>query len=378
LQQFRSPSVIRAAAGARCGGHGGCTGERMSDVGMPEITREAAPAAPPLPRFAQIEPVGRCNLACRMCTVHERGDAVAELSIERYVQLLDAMPGLERLHLQGLGEPMLHARFFDMVELAAARGIRVSANSNLTLLTERRAARCISSGLAALSVSLDGASAAVYQSIRQRASFAKVLRNLDRLVAARAARPASRLDIRAVMVLMRANLHELPALLRLLQAHGVGELLVQRLSSDLAQPELDARYIPIRGYVESAELRPVDLPEAHAVFGAARRLAAELGLRLHLPRLDDAHAPAPQARRCGWPWEQIYLTAAGELLPCCMVATADRASFGNVFESTEDGRDACRLAERWHSPAARDFRVALAGSEPPSVCRSCALYHGRF
>ena len=328
---------------------------------------------PPLPRFAQIEPVGRCNLACRMCTVHERGDAVAELSLERYVALLDQMPGLARLHLQGLGEPMLHPRFFEMVELAVARGIRVSANSNLTLLTERRAARCVASGLTTLSVSLDGASAAVYEAIRRRASFAKVLRNLDRLVAARdASERTPALGIRLVMVLMRANLHELPALVALAAAHGVGELLVQRLSSDLADPALPARYIPIRDYVHAAEL--VDDAAIRPVFEAARARALELGVALHLPRLGAGVSTEPPARRagagCGWPWEQLYVTAAGELLPCCMVASADRASFGNVFEGG--------LAARWHGAAARTFRAQLAGTAPPAPCRSCALYRGAF
>jgi len=291
---------------------------------------------PQLPRFAQIEPIGRCNLACKMCTVHERGDEVAELSLARFTALLDQMPGLQELHLQGLGEPMLHPAFFDMVSLAAARGIRVSANTNLTLLTPERARRCITSGLASLSVSLDGASAAVYEAIRRKASFAKVMRNLGRLVDARDA-AGSALEVRGVMVLMRGNLDELPALVRLLHAHRVPELLVQRLSSDLRQPELPARYIPIREYVDDAQLGPADLPHASQVFDEARRLAEDLGLRLHLPRLVPAPVQAaPRRPRCRWPWDQLYVTAAGEMLPCCMVATADRASFGNVFAGADE------------------------------------------
>ncbi|MEW6703777.1 MAG: radical SAM protein [Pseudomonadota bacterium] len=322
-------------------------------------------AQPPLPRFAQIEPVGRCNLACRMCTVNERGDEAAQLSLEDFTALLDQMPGLQELHLQGLGEPMLHPQFFEMVSLAAGRGIKVSANSNLTLLTPRRAQACVRSGLAALSVSLDGASAPVYEAIRRKASFAKVLRNLGRLVDARDA-AHSPLEVRLVMVLMRANLHELPALVRLAHEQRVPQVLVQRLSSDLQQPELPARYIPIRHYVEAAELQPADLGAAQAVLAEAQRLADALGIALHLPRLQ---APA-QGGRCDWPWTQLYLTAAGELLPCCMVATADRASFGNALR---DG-----LRARWHSEAAQSFRKALAGDTPPGVCLSCALYHGTF
>ncbi len=326
--------------------------------------------APPLPRFAQIEPIGRCNLACRMCTVNERGDAVQTLSIERFQSLLDQLPGLQELHLQGLGEPMLHPQFFEMVALAAGRGIRVSANSNLTLLTPARAQACVDSGLAALSVSLDGASAPVYEAIRRKASFAKVVRNLDRLVQARDA-AGSPLEVRLVMVLMRANLHELPSLVRLAHTHRVPQILVQRLSSDLGQPDLPARYIPIRRYVDEAQLGPADLPGAQQVFDEAARLAQALGITLHLPRLQAAQGPG----RCDWPSTQLYVTAAGELLPCCMVATADRASFGNVFDDGDDGHG---LAARWQGEPAQAFRRALADNDPPAVCRSCALFHGTF
>lgn len=339
----------------------------------PDHVGPTLPDAPPLPRFAQIEPVGRCNLACKMCTVNDRGDEVAEMSLQRFAALLDQMPGLQELHLQGLGEPMLHPAFFDMVELATARGIRVSANTNLTLLTAARAQRCITSGLAALSVSLDGASAPVYEAIRRKASFAKVIRNLGRLVDARDA-AGSALAVRGVMVLMRGNLDELPELVRLLHAHRVGELLVQRLSSDMEQPDLPARYIPIRAYVNDAELRPEDLPHAESVFAQARALAAQFGMQLHLPRLSGRSAPPDSGPRCRWPWDQLYITAAGELLPCCMVATADRASFGRVF----DGDSPHGLIDRWHGDAARDFRRALDGGEAPHVCKSCALYDGRF
>lgn len=333
------------------------------------------PSAPPLPRFAQIEPIGRCNLACRMCTVNERGDEVAELPLERFIALLDQMPGLQELHLQGLGEPMLHPQFFDMVELAVARGIRVSANSNLTLLTPRRAMRCATSGLASLSVSLDGATAEVYEGIRRKASFAKVLRNLGRLVDARDA-AHSALEVRLVMVLMRANLHELPALVRVAHEHRVPAILVQRLSSDLAQPELPQRYIPIQQYVEGAELQPADLAEAREVFAQAKALAAQWGVTLHLPKLE--HVAAPGGARCDWPWTQLYVTAAGELLPCCMVATADRARWGNAFAPQAASDEAGGLLAAWQGRAAQAFRAALAGPTPPSVCQSCALYRGTF
>src|SRR3954469_2563506 len=101
-----------------------------------------------LPRFLQMEPVGQCNLKCEMCPVVFREDgpasgAPAFLSMEVFQKTIGEFSHLDELHLQGLGEPLMHPRFFDMVEWAAARGIRVSTNTNLTVLSPARAERCV-------------------------------------------------------------------------------------------------------------------------------------------------------------------------------------------------------------------------------------------
>jgi radical SAM protein with 4Fe4S-binding SPASM domain len=321
---------------------------------------------PGLPRFAQIEPTAACNLACPMCTVNHRADTTRHLTLAQFQALVQQLPGLEELHLQGLGEPMLNPEFFEMVEWAAARGIRVSANTNLTLLTPERAQRCIDSGLHALSVSVDAADRDIYESIRVQASFDKVMRNLGRLAAVRAHAAGRGPQVRLVMVLMRRNLDQLVPLLRLAQRVGVHTVQVQRLSSDLEQADLPGRYIPIRDHVRDAELTAGDAAHARQVFAHASRVAAALGVTLHLPRL----SPNPQARGCTWPWERLYLTAGGEMLPCCMAGTPDRATFGNVLE---DG-----VLARWHGEPAQRFREQLASEAPPEVCRHCALYHGAF
>src|SRR3954471_10690573 len=141
---------------------------------------ETTPCSPtPLPRFVQIEPVGQCNLACTMCPVvyrgeGERGKPPAFMSYEMFCRILAQFPEATQLHLQGLGEPFLHPRLFDMVRYAAGRGIEVSTNTNLTVLSERRAEECVTSGLARMHVSLDGATAETYETIRVRARFDRV------------------------------------------------------------------------------------------------------------------------------------------------------------------------------------------------------------
>src|SRR3954452_24519138 len=101
---------------------------------------------PPMnpPSFLQVEPVGQCNLRCQMCPIQFRRDGPpygppAFMKFETLTRLIDDLPGLAEVQLQGLCEPMMHPRFFDMVAYAAARGAHVGTNSNLTLLNPVRA-----------------------------------------------------------------------------------------------------------------------------------------------------------------------------------------------------------------------------------------------
>lgn len=324
-------------------------------------------------KFAQIEPVGQCNLRCRMCAIQFRRDGpphgpLAFMAIETFRRLLDELPGLETLHLQGLGEPLMHPRFFDMVRDAAARGIRVTTNTNLTLLSERRARECVASGLAELHASLDGASAETFERIRVRAKFSRVKRHLETLLRVRREMGAGHPRVRLVVVVMRENLHELPALVELAHALGVESVFVQHLCHDFGEAGLPAHYRPMRAFVEAQTLLNDDPARVARYFDRARARAAARGVDLRLPRTERRAArPAP---RCDWPWRGPYISYQGDAMPCCMLATPDRANLGNM---AQQGVEAV-----WKGRAYGEFRRALASAEPPDVCRSCAVYHGVF
>jgi MoaA/NifB/PqqE/SkfB family radical SAM enzyme len=330
-----------------------------------------------LPRFVQIEPVGQCNLRCRMCPIAFRpesapGHPPATMDIEVYKRLIDEFGDIEELQLQGMGEPMMHPRFFEMVAYAAQRGIRVSTNTNMTLLTEARAAQCVASGLHTLHASLDGAEAGVYEAIRLRASFAKVLRNLRRLIAAKAAAQSELPHLKLVAVVMKRNLAQLPALVRLAAQEGVASLSVQHLCHDFAESSLPPQYQPMRAFIDEETLLNDERERIATHFSAAREEAQRLGIELRLPNLTPRrHAPdVPGRERCDWPWRGAYVSYDGRAMPCCMVATPDRISFGNM---AVDG-----VAGVWNNAAYSGFRAALSSATPPEVCSSCALYRGTF
>jgi radical SAM protein with 4Fe4S-binding SPASM domain len=326
-----------------------------------------------LPGFVQIEPVGQCNLACRMCPVVFREEKPpAFMSFDAFCRLIDQFPGLGELHLQGLGEPLLHPRFFDMVRYATQRGIRVSTNTNLTALSERRAEDCVRSGLVRLHVSLDAAEAQAYEYIRVGARFSKVLRNLAWLTEAKERLQAKAPEICLVAVAMRRNLEQLPALVRLAHRYRVQSLSVQHLAHDFGESSLPLKYRPMREFVDEETLATEDPVRVRHWFDQASAAAAALGVQLRLPN----HAPRPRQpgakgrERCDWPWRGTYIAYSGEAMPCCMVATPDRMNFGSM------ARDGVETV--WNNDAYRRFRERLDSDDPPDICRGCAVYQGKF
>ncbi|HET9663345.1 MAG TPA: radical SAM protein [Burkholderiales bacterium] len=335
-------------------------------------------AAPlPLPEFVQIEPVGQCNLSCRMCPVVYRGDGgrgkpPAFMTFETFCGIIEAFPELRKLQLQGMGEPFLHPRLLDMVRYAASRGIAVSTNTNLTALSERRALECVTSGLKILHVSIDAADPEAYAFIRPGSRLDRVLRNLDCLIEARSRLCASNPEIILVAVAMRRNLDQLPELVRLAHRHDVRSVAVQHLAHDFTEGTLPAKYRPMRTFVDEETLSHVDPAWVERWFCEARAAAAGLGVDLRLPnvrpRPHDALKPARE--RCDWPWRGAYVTYAGQAMPCCMIATPDRHAFGNM---AHEG-----VVRVWNSDEYNAFRARLASDDPPDICRGCAIYNGTF
>ncbi len=332
--------------------------------------------APPLPAELQLEITSACNLRCAMCLVRYRppvNKLAGAMTLELYSRILAGVPGLRRLTLQGLGEPLLSPYLLEMVRIAKARGLTVGFNSNATLLTRRRSDELVAAGLDWLHVSLDGARAETYEAIRDGADFDTVLANLRGLVAAKRAAGRDAPWIRVVFVAMRRNVGELSELVRLLAVAGVNELRAQNLSHTFSDTDPAGRYAGIRDFTAAEALwTGGDRAAAERAFSAAAGQAKEYGLTLRLPSLDATEpAPAGAGRPgCTWPWDAAYVTSQGVVQPCCMVMGDDRVALGNLAHQT--------FGEVWHGAAYQEFRRRLTTDDPPDVCRGCALYQRTF
>jgi MoaA/NifB/PqqE/SkfB family radical SAM enzyme len=329
---------------------------------------------PPLPTELQVEVTGACNLACRMCLVRYRpklGKAQGAMCFHTFKGLVDELPALEKVTLQGLGEPLLAPDLFRMVEYAVGRDIRIGFNTNGTLLTRDKSERLVASGLDWLHVSVDGATAATYEGIRDGSDFARVRRNVIDLVDVKRSQRAERPTVSLVFVAMRRNVAELPDLVRLAAEWGVGRLYVQNLSHSFGDTDPSGSYREIRQFAESEALWAEENEEAERLFAEAGAIAGAVGVDLRLPRLEEPPAArALGSPGCHWPFSAAYVTHDAKVQPCCMVMGADRAVLGDA--------DREGFAAVWRGDAYTSFRAALLTDEPPDVCRGCSLYRRVF
>ncbi len=338
------------------------------------VSASAQLVSPPLPRELQVEVTGACNLRCRMCLVSYRpalGKRSGSMDLETFTRIVDELPELRRVTMQGLGEPLLAPDFFPMLEHLAARGIAMGFNTNGTLLTRERAERLVELGVEWLHVSLDGATAATYEDIRHRSQFELVRRNVAGLVEVMRERGARKPELELVFVAMRRNVHELPDLVRLAAELGVPTVWVQNLSHSFSDTDPAGDYREIRQYAEDEALWAERNAEAERIFGEARALAEELGVKLRLPRLEERESGRKAGTPgCGWPFGSSYVTHDGKVQPCCAVMGADRAVLG---DARAEG-----FAAVWRNEAYRDFRARLLTDDPPEVCAGCSMYRHVF
>jgi radical SAM protein with 4Fe4S-binding SPASM domain len=338
-----------------------------------------AGAAPALPEELQIEVTGACNLRCRMCLVSyqpaigRRQGSVTAASLRR---LLDELPSVRRLTLQGLGEPLLAPELGEMIAEANARGIEVGFNTNGTLLDAARADRLIGLGVDWVHVSLDAAHAEVFEEIRHRAKFERVVAGVREIVAARARAGSARPFLQINAVLMRRTLGEMVPLVDLVADLGVDRLWVQQLSHDFSDTETNVRFTRLRRFVDGEVLwgngaSSEALASVRAVLDATRAAATRRGLTVRLPEIDDRPRQEDWGRLpCEWPWHSSYVNHDGRVQPCCMVMGSERATMGNAFDEG--------FAAVWSGDTYQEFRAQLLSESPPAVCRGCAYYRRTF
>ena len=210
--------------------------------------------------------------------------------------------------------------------------------TNATTLTERRVQALFDCDMAGLNISIDGATAATFERIRQRGKFEGVVRAIDRINRVKASRGWGRDDTPQLQInytLMRSTVRELPRMVELCREWQVHRLTLQHVYV-VAQTGLQDESL-----VHEPALSDRILRECQATCDA-------YGIRTTFPMLfapdpdpvpaDEAPAGRPgeadplvaePSLSCYAPWRMLRIRWNGTVHPCDIAALM-RATRGSL------------------------------------------------
>ncbi len=313
------------------------------------------------PRRLLLEPTTSCNHRCAMCGEHSSRLAkpipARHMSFERIAKLLRELRelGTEELWLAGRGEPLLHPKVTEIVELAGSLGMQSLITTNGAPLTEELADRLCQWGLRQLSVSIDSGTPETYAEVHAAPpdDRARILGLMSRLSRMDECRPR----LLASMVLSQLNFRELLMFVADAIEAGATSVFVGGM-----------RPVPFDS-VDLA-LREEDWAEVRDDLHSAAELASAAGVDL----ITDNIQPAEEPRVEAWPYANMacfighvftVVDVDGDAHGCCTCQ--------NRLGSLEEAP----FQKIWRSKPYRLFRRVLrempsTGSTPPR----CECRHG--
>lgn len=303
-------------------------------------------------RELQIEPTNRCNLKCSICFHTFSEDLVEkDLSCLEFKAIIHRFPTLERVFLQGLGEPFLNPELLDMVSYATKNSLYTYTTTNATLFNKTLIEKMISSDLQELRVSLDAVDKDLYMKIKLGSKLKRVIKNIELINQIKKQLNVSHPVLKINVVAMKDNVFKLIDLIKF--AHKL----------DIREVSL----IPlvIHGRDRAVEEQSIDsLPEktVKTAIEKAKNLAAELKIDLvsgistekHPNYINIKQSPIPKC------YYSMYIQSNGDLSPCCNITRR----FGNVFE---EEMSHILKNEKWER-----FRNFIELNQPS--CHDCTRY----
>jgi MoaA/NifB/PqqE/SkfB family radical SAM enzyme len=215
-----------------------------------------------------IEPTNQCNIACRMCMRNSWDEPSGWMSSETFDVILENLENISPMPIVsfgGLGEPLAHPDFIDMVVRVKKLGGRVEMITNGTLLDERRSRQLVDGGLDMVWVSIDGASPESYADVRLGAALPEVLANLDRLRELRESWtyfPTPEIGI--TFVAMKRNIADLPEVIKMGRRVGAKHFMVSHVlpyTAEMQAERLYARMLRNITYMPSLWVPQLNLPK---------------------------------------------------------------------------------------------------------------------
>ena len=321
-------------------------------VSLSAIQEKQSPHINYLPPCLFLEVTNRCNLSCPTCQLGTseayNGYNKNDITFDQFKKIIDQVPSLIYVTLQGVGEPLLNKDIMKMIKYCSDKGISTYINTNGTILTESKSMELINSGLYNLSISVNSLDEKIFAETRSGASISKVLENVQKFILIKKELNKERPIVSFRAILMKETEPTMKELIFKSDELGVNVLYIQLFISSFADKVLK----------DSALLRE----EVETFNEKLKKWKKQVKIKLVTESFGDSSNNLGQCKR---PWFSPNITAEGFVTPCCTISNPSLLNMGNVFEKS--------FEEIWNSKQFCDFRAGFYDSQPKE-CLGCPNY----
>ena len=266
-------------------------------------------------RLFQVESAIACNLKCVMCPWREIAKKATDRGImtpEIWEAIRSHLSQVQSVDFTGGGEPLLQPRLAQWIAEAKAAGCETGFLSNGLLLTEEKLKEILDAGVNWICISMDGATAEMYNKIRVGSNFDRVCENVANIASLRSgSTPKTMINF----VLMEMNFHQMEEMVQLADRLGVDQLNFKQC--DVIRGEAGKGF----GLFNNRETK--EIRRLQKSLEKARRLAKKLNIET------TAFAFMPQELAvCEQdPRDSMFIRYDGTVAPCINLAIGGPTTF---------------------------------------------------
>lgn len=321
-----------------------------------ELGRFSPTLQPRLPTHIQLETTVRCNLHCSTCTRDSVIDSYSHqnMNVVQVESILNQLPNLKSVKLQGLGEPLLTADIENILQLLKSRRIRLWTITNGTLLESKKYRKLLTDYFTDVTISIDSTQPELFNKLRKGADFTKVIEGLKLLIAERDLTQPN-LSIGINCVIGDQNNEE-----------------VNHLEEFAVNLKVDyISIVPVENWTISSD---ADFTKRHDSVLKMRKIISKFEYKLKIMQLKllfkgiivGYKGSSLRLGKCSWPFRSTFINVEGEMTPCCLRMHRDH-SFGNVIQGKS-------ISEVWNGEKYKSLRNAHRTSDfKNQMCGKCPL-----
>lgn len=303
-----------------------------------------------LPATLQMEPTVACNFRCRFCPnseVNRPGiGGPRHMPLSLFKKIVDEVPTLTEIKLQGLGEPLLCPDLRAMMAYGHGKGIVFNVISNGTLVRTKLPE--LMPFLRRFVISFDTFNQRWADQNKAGFDVARCKADVQEMVSIRR-RSNLKCVVGITTVVTHENVEEIPEVLRFAAQAGVdyaGFVAVEnwKIPGESGFDEANQYAAKARQVVSMERIKALYDKEGYAF---------QLGLQDFSLRKSA----------CYWMFDSAYITFDGHVTPCCVRPNRQIFSLGNVATTS--------FADVWNGKAAQEFRKTHLEKTPNPICDRC-------